>query len=397
MSLKNYLDGMENRILKNEYSMKKEVIQNIETQLSKRCINDSKELYDFFEAKADVIEKRLDDFSEKLGINSEKNNDKQNAIYEMMIDSRKSETDACCLLNQMKDIELNICQMMEDSRKSEADIIEMLESVLKHDAEQYVFTSDVDMEDDLLKYEAKKIIQSNMGERRFEETRINFANMEWIIPDIASYIAQLEEIFIDEVYKFETEKEVPIVYDCGSNVGTSIFYFKHLYPRARVVGFEADPNIFRYLENNVGKLCNVEISNAAIWTENGKINFGCQGADGGSLVNSFDSNVQVDSVRLRDYLEKEDRVDFLKIDIEGAETDVLKDCENCLGKVENIFIEYHSISSEKQTLDVLLKILSDNGYRYYIEGLYHKRKSPIINRQLNCNMDLQVSIWAKKE
>ena len=60
-------------------------------------------------------------------------------------------------------------------------------------------------------------------------------------------------------------------------------------------------------------------------------------------------------------------VDFLKLDIEGAETTVIKDCADYLGNVDNIFVEYHSFLSEKQTLDELLNILKKTNFRVQIQ------------------------------
>jgi len=41
---------------------------------------------------------------------------------------------------------------------------------------------------------------------------------------------------------------------------------------------------------------------------------------------------------------------MLKIDIEGAEYDVLKDCEDSLENVKNIFVEYHSKKTDSDTI-----------------------------------------------
>ena len=60
---------------------------------------------------------------------------------------------------------------------------------------------------------------------------------------------------------------------------------------------------------------------------------------------------------------------MLKIDIEGAEVSVFESIRNQLNKVENIFMEYHSPTVGSQKLDRLLKILSENNFRYYIENI----------------------------
>ena len=52
-----------------------------------------------------------------------------------------------------------------------------------------------------------------------------------------------------------------------------------------------------------------------------------------------DPKTTVTCVRLKDLLD--DDIDFLKIDIEGAEYAVLKDCSDDLTNVKNLFVEYH--------------------------------------------------------
>ena len=178
----------------------------------------------------------------------------------------------------------------------------------------------------------------------------------------------------------------------------SCLYFKLLYSNARVIAFEADPFLADILRNNLQKngiSNNVEIINAAVWIENGEIDFSRDFADGGSVYGTS-NNYRVKAVRLRDFLEKENKVDMLKMDIEGAEYDVLVDCKYVLGIVENIFVEYHSWSDKDQKLSEILSILEYSGFRYYIENV-SKRKHPLINQALACNMDLQLNIWGYRK
>jgi hypothetical protein len=88
---------------------------------------------------------------------------------------------------------------------------------------------------------------------------------------------------------------------------------------------------------------------------------------------------------------------MLKIDIEGAEYDVLKDCSSSLDKVKNIFIEYHSYVNCVQKLSEILEILEKNNFRYFIKPV-NDREKPLINRKnkFNPNMDLQLNIYGYK-
>ncbi len=212
--------------------------------------------------------------------------------------------------------------------------------------------------------------------------------------DSASFIYMFEEIFEREIYRFNAEGESPYVLDCGSNIGLSVIYFKRLYPRARVVAFEADDEIFAVLKRNAERweLNEVELVCRAVWSEETTLNFKHEGADGGRIEQTGSAHDKsVRTVRLRDYLDR--RVDFLKIDIEGAETETLKDCADRLGNVENLFVEYHSFDGERQTLDTLVRILAEANFRLHVHSP-NASPQPFVRRDLNAGMDLQLNIFA---
>ncbi len=83
---------------------------------------------------------------------------------------------------------------------------------------------------------------------------------------------------------------------------------------------------------------------------------------------------------------------MLKIDIEGTEVEVLKDSENCLSKVQNLFVEYHSLREKTQRLNELLDILTRNGFRYFVQSV-SSRKSPFISKPTSHHLDLQLNIY----
>jgi FkbM family methyltransferase len=212
--------------------------------------------------------------------------------------------------------------------------------------------------------------------------------------DSLSFIYSFEEIFEQEIYRFNAETESPYVLDCGSNIGLSVIYFKQLYPRARVVAFEADEEIFAVLKRNVERweLNEVEPVCRAVWSEETTLNFKHEGADGGRIERAGGANDKsVRTVRLRDYLDR--RVDFLKVDIEGAETETLKDCADRLRNVENLFVEYHSFDGERQTLDTLVRVLAEANFRLHVHSP-NASPRPFVRRDLNAGMDLQLNIFA---
>lgn len=232
---------------------------------------------------------------------------------------------------------------------------------------------------------------------RFVEQKLKFFDYDLVIPDAVSFAYQVKEIFQDEHYKFKSSTEEPIIIDCGANIGLSILFFKKLYPNSKVYAFEADPKIFGYLKQNLesNSIKDVNIFNKAVWKSNGKILFASEGADGGSIYQDFDKKFYVDSVRLKDFISQFEIIDFLKMDIEGAEFDVIMDLNESLSKkIKYLCFEYHSFINREQKLGELLEILRKNQFRYYIKTL-NLDESPFIEKDKWNNMDLQLEIYAK--
>ncbi len=229
---------------------------------------------------------------------------------------------------------------------------------------------------------------------RYQPTVTTVFGKPFRIMDAASFISMEREILQQRLYHFSANREDPRIIDGGANIGLSVLFFKQLYPASRITAFEADPQVFGVLEENVRvQGCgSVQLVQKALWCSETIISFASEGADGGRVSRAQevgDANVQ--AVRLRDYLDEP--VDFLKLDIEGAETEVLSDCANHLGNVENLFVEYHSFSTERQSLHQLLGILDGAGFRVHIHPS-SQSPQPFLRRHTQLGMDMQLNIFA---
>lgn len=216
--------------------------------------------------------------------------------------------------------------------------------------------------------------------------------------DAASFLYMYGEIFDQQIYKFIARSKQPLIIDCGANIGLSIIYFKTLYPESRVVAFEPDRNIFQILKSNIESsgYNGVRLVDKAVWKENSVTNFMPDGADGGRMVqiNPGSELYEVSTVRLRDYLKEP--VDLLKLDIEGAEVEVLEDCADLINNVSNLFVEYHSFVKEKQTLHRIINILHDASFRIHIHPP-HTSNQPFVDRIISHGMDMQLNIFAFRD
>lgn len=242
-----------------------------------------------------------------------------------------------------------------------------------------------------------KLSQLHSGKGRFIPSSVKFSKYKFQVPDLPSFLGQYKELFIDEIYRFDAVNDTPYIIDVGSNIGLSLIYFKELYPKSSIVAFEADPKVFDYLKKNIEscKIDSVQLMNQAIWIDNNGVNFSSEGADGGTIKGST-SVIKIPSRRLKDLLDSNRSIDFLKIDIEGAEVDVLKDCRGSLKNVRNIFIEYHSFVGKPQSLSEILSILEENRFRYSTSTISGGHK-PFVKKVHNHPMDFQLNIFGINE
>ncbi|NWJ53349.1 MAG: FkbM family methyltransferase, partial [Bacteroidetes bacterium] len=175
--------------------------------------------------------------------------------------------------------------------------------------------------------------------------------------DNMSFYAQYIDFFHNEIYYFRiSENKNPLIIDAGANIGLAIVYWKSIYPNAKIIGFEPDSDVFKVLKKNVSRYQDVEIHNYGLYHSETSLPFMSEGADSGSLIFGNDStrtpNKVIDVKKLSPFLEN--KVALLKIDIEGAEYEVLKESSSMLKNVEKIFVEYHSFIGQEQVLPELL-------------------------------------------
>jgi FkbM family methyltransferase len=188
--------------------------------------------------------------------------------------------------------------------------------------------------------------------------------------DATSLAPQWHDIFVRESLAFNSPRPAPRVLDCGANLGLASLYFKRRHPDARITAFEPDPVIAPLLRRNLTHNggADIEVVEAAVWTARDRLTFFSDQADAGALAAAAApdarrdrSTITVDSIRLREWLERED-VDLLKLDIEGAELAVLHDVESTLHSVAAIHLEVHDLNPAKRLLPECASILDRAGF-----------------------------------
>lgn len=209
---------------------------------------------------------------------------------------------------------------------------------------------------------------------RFTAGHIRLMDYDLRYTDLLSVCPQWEDLFVHQTLRFVARRPAPRILDCGANLGLATLYFKRLYPQARITAYEADPALYAVLAENLQRngAPDVHAVHSAVWTHNGTINFRCEGADSGA-IDAVAGNLggavhTVPSVRLRDMV-AEESIDLLKLDIEGAELDVLSDCRDALHSVDAVLLDLHEFDPGRRTTADVLDILARAGFTYSLDAL----------------------------
>lgn len=208
----------------------------------------------------------------------------------------------------------------------------------------------------------------------------------------------LDEIFISEFYKIPFKSATPFVIDCGAHIGFSVLYTKLKFPGARIIAFEPDPKNFELLSKNIDSfnLKNVELKNEAVWIEDTELSFAGTGTMSSKIdVNSVSGTIITKAIRLKHLLNQ--KIDFLKLDIEGAEYEVLKDIAEELPNVEHLFIEYHGAFSQNNELIEILDTVSKNGFRFYLLEANPSYPTPFTRIGQKPPYDVQLNIFCFRD
>lgn len=186
------------------------------------------------------------------------------------------------------------------------------------------------------------------------------------------------EIFEGGEYEFPCNTDAPIILDCGSHIGLSVAWFKRRFPRARITAFEPDPQNFELLQANVAAngFGGVELLNVALAAERGTARFYGQFKAESPMASSHSlkedwgtqrtkSWIVVQTVPLADYITGP--VDYLKLDIEGMETEVLRSIEPRLHLVRALGLEFHGTGSTAESDEAeILRLLEHSGFEVTI-------------------------------
>ena len=140
-------------------------------------------------------------------------------------------------------------------------------------------------------------------------------------------------------------KNPEIIFDIGANVGVYSCIFATKYPRAVVYAFEPVPTTYTVLQKNIkanGLEKHIVAHNFALWSKTGRVNMGMpdnRDQRNSGLFSAYhtDNQVEIMAIPLDSALNV--KPDFIKIDVEGAEAEVIKGGIRKFTAAKTIYIE----------------------------------------------------------
>ena len=181
------------------------------------------------------------------------------------------------------------------------------------------------------------------------------------------------------------------IVDLGAGIGGELhFYDERMESQGHVYAIEASPDSYRKLNKLVqkNKLQNVTTYNIAITATNGSVWIEETDAYKANQINSKQSGKEVPGLTLDDFVKQQGitRIDLFKVNIEGAEEQIINGMESSVNIINNFAISCHDFLFEEETQ--IRKTVKDyfqskgfevteinTGNKYIDSWIYGKRKS----------------------
>jgi FkbM family methyltransferase len=204
-----------------------------------------------------------------------------------------------------------------------------------------------------------------VGDKNLAHMTIKVNGRPFPITKHKSDIFTLSEILHEQQYRVECPiPDSPLMLDAGANVGISVMWFLALYRGATMHAFEPEPGNFRLLEENHGRDRNVVLNRLAVGsqTEGRSMHIGFHGANHSRVDATVgDQQEIVDVITLEQYLYQHniERVDLMKLDVEGNELEALVGFGDRIECIQVIVGEIHERLLDEAKL---YSFLEDRGF-----------------------------------
>ena len=192
----------------------------------------------------------------------------------------------------------------------------------------------------------------------------------------------------NEIIELFRPKQGDIVVDVGAHIGRyTIIASKRVGTNGKVISIEAHPGNYEMLNRNIelNGLTNVTTLNYAVYSKETKIKLFLPGEKSNrTIYNTLISTratdeekfVEVNADTLDDLLQNNEishaDINWIKIDVEGAELEVLKGADSIMSNSKNItlLIEVHDIEDGKNVYRPIMDLMEKYNFKIEFENTW---------------------------
>jgi FkbM family methyltransferase len=209
---------------------------------------------------------------------------------------------------------------------------------------------------------------ATLADRRGNESSIPLLGGRLAVGPTTPSAYLIWEIVLQRTYPIHLPaSKTPFVIDAGANVGVAMLYFKRLMPAAQIVCVEPDSTNAALLRRTIhlSGLEDVQVIEAALTSDGRDVGLAGNGVTARIVPRSESSEV-APGVTLAS-LARGRRIDVLKVDIEGAETEILPAATEVLSRTSQLLCEVH-MPHERGGAELLevLQPIRESGHRFRV-------------------------------
>ena len=167
-----------------------------------------------------------------------------------------------------------------------------------------------------------------------------------------------------------------VIIDVGGHIGLFSLYASQFCKNGSIFTFEPMVENFDLLSENIklNNLDNIKIFNLAVSNSNSSVKLYLNQDDAGhSMFSKSSKSVTVNSISLQQIFDNNhiEHCDFLKLDCEGSEYEIIKNLPApYFKKIKKMVIEYHMADTNPELLDELISILKSQNYNLETKTLF---------------------------
>jgi FkbM family methyltransferase len=158
-------------------------------------------------------------------------------------------------------------------------------------------------------------------------------------------VSVFEQIFLDLEYGFELPSAPTSIIDAGAHIGLASLYFAHRFPQCDILALEPEPGNFQLLKENTRSYSSITPIQAGLWGKSASLELGDVSSESWCFQVQEQDGDQggIPAMTVLDAMNHlgVEHLDVLKMDIEGAEQEVLENCRSWIDSVGTIIVELH--------------------------------------------------------